>query len=67
MEPELITGVYGEVSGLPAPVSAHVSEEQLPELRIYTVAAGELLATVSLQRWNVTKYIYSSTTLKYKF
>ncbi|XP_035513474.1 S9 family peptidase [Morone saxatilis] len=33
-----ITGVYGEVSCLPTPVSAHVSEEQLPELRIYTVA-----------------------------
>ncbi|XP_070695412.1 acylamino-acid-releasing enzyme [Pempheris klunzingeri] len=39
MEAGLITGVYGEVSGLPAPVSAHVSEEQLPELRIYTVTA----------------------------
>ncbi|KAM9350631.1 acylamino-acid-releasing enzyme [Symphorus nematophorus] len=32
-----ITGVYGEVGGLPAPVSARVSEEQLPGLRIYTV------------------------------
>ncbi|XP_070766609.1 acylamino-acid-releasing enzyme [Enoplosus armatus] len=39
MEPGRITGVYGEVSGLSAPVSAHVSEEQLPELRTYTVAA----------------------------
>ncbi|XP_041801281.1 S9 family peptidase [Chelmon rostratus] len=39
MDPGQITGVYGEVSGLPTPVSAHVSEEQLPEIRIYTVAA----------------------------
>ncbi|XP_044067566.1 S9 family peptidase isoform X2 [Siniperca chuatsi] len=39
MDPEQIIGVYGDVSGLPAPVSAHVSEEQLPQLRIYTVAA----------------------------
>lgn len=41
MEPRQITGVYGEVSGLPAPVSAHVREEQLQEPRIYTVTAGE--------------------------
>ncbi|XP_019114958.1 acylamino-acid-releasing enzyme isoform X2 [Larimichthys crocea] len=34
-----INGVYGEVGGLPTPVAAHVSEEQLPELRIYTVSA----------------------------
>lgn len=39
-----ITGVYAEVCGLPTPVSAHVSEEQLPESRIYTVTAGELPA-----------------------
>ncbi|XP_042266087.1 S9 family peptidase isoform X3 [Thunnus maccoyii] len=39
MEATQITGVYGEVSGLPTPVSAHVSEEQLPELRMYTVTA----------------------------
>ncbi|XP_040909937.1 S9 family peptidase isoform X2 [Toxotes jaculatrix] len=39
MEPRKITGVYGEVSGLPAPVSAYVSEAQLPELRVYTVTA----------------------------
>ncbi|XP_005937909.1 S9 family peptidase [Haplochromis burtoni] len=39
MEPRQITGVYGEVSGLPAPVSAHVREEQLQEPRIYTVTA----------------------------
>ncbi|CAJ1055463.1 S9 family peptidase [Xyrichtys novacula] len=37
MDPGQITGVYGEVSGLPTPVSAHVKEEQLPEVRIYTV------------------------------
>lgn len=43
MEPGQITEVYREVSGLPAPVSARVSEEQLPELRIYSVTAGELL------------------------
>ncbi|XP_028265373.1 acylamino-acid-releasing enzyme isoform X2 [Parambassis ranga] len=34
-----ITGVYAEVCGLPTPVSAHVSEEQLPDSRIYTVTA----------------------------
>ncbi|XP_069549958.1 acylamino-acid-releasing enzyme isoform X3 [Brachyistius frenatus] len=39
MEPRLITGVYTEVSGLPAPFSAHVSEEQHREVRIYTVTA----------------------------
>lgn len=39
MEASQITGLYGEVSGLPMPVSAHVSEEQLPEVRIYTVTA----------------------------
>lgn len=40
MDPREITGVYGEVSGLPAPLSAHVREEQLrEELRIYTVTA----------------------------
>ncbi|XP_023275750.1 acylamino-acid-releasing enzyme-like [Seriola lalandi dorsalis] len=37
MEHTQITGVYGELSGLPAPVSACVREEQLPELRSYTV------------------------------
>ncbi|XP_029291601.1 LOW QUALITY PROTEIN: acylamino-acid-releasing enzyme [Cottoperca gobio] len=39
MDPSQVTGVYGEVSGLPVPVSAHVSQEQLPELRTYTVTA----------------------------
>lgn len=41
MEPGQITGLYGEVSGLPVPLSANVTEEQLPELRAYTVATGE--------------------------
>lgn len=41
MEPGHITGVHAEVSGLPVPVSAGVTEEQLPELRVYTVATGE--------------------------
>ncbi|XP_034393739.1 S9 family peptidase isoform X2 [Cyclopterus lumpus] len=40
MDPGRVTAVYGEVSGLPALVSAHVrEEEQLPELRTYTVTA----------------------------
>ncbi|XP_071331311.1 acylamino-acid-releasing enzyme isoform X2 [Trachinotus anak] len=39
MEPTQITGGYAEVSGLPTPISARVSEEQLPELRVYTVTA----------------------------
>lgn len=66
MEPRHITGVYGEVSGLPAPVSAHVSEEQLPEgeegeVRIYTVTAewsqSDLVRGSRLrysQRWTLT-------------
>ncbi|CAB1449242.1 unnamed protein product [Pleuronectes platessa] len=39
MEAREVSGVYTEVSGLPAPLSAHVREEQLPELRVYTVTA----------------------------
>lgn len=63
-----INGVYGEVGGLPTPVAAHVSEEQLPELRIYTVSAGELLETVSAKLFtqtctslNITACIRNST------
>lgn len=41
MEPGQITGLHVEVSGLPVPLSASVTEEQLPELRVYTVATGE--------------------------
>ncbi|XP_062419699.1 S9 family peptidase [Pungitius pungitius] len=37
MDPGQVTGAHGEVSGLPAPVSAHVRDEKLPELRTYTV------------------------------
>lgn len=39
MEPGRISEAYGEVSGLPAPVSASVCEEQVPELRVCTVTA----------------------------
>ncbi|XP_033485636.2 acylamino-acid-releasing enzyme isoform X2 [Epinephelus lanceolatus] len=39
MDTGQVTGVYGEVNSLPVPVSAHVSEEQLPETRTYTVTA----------------------------
>ncbi|CAG6021196.1 unnamed protein product [Menidia menidia] len=39
MESGPVIGVYGEVSSLPTPVSAHVGEEQLPEARLYTVTA----------------------------
>ncbi|XP_035015895.1 S9 family peptidase [Hippoglossus stenolepis] len=39
MEAREVSGVYTEVSGLPAPLSAHVREEQLPELRVYAVTA----------------------------
>ncbi|XP_068191593.1 S9 family peptidase [Antennarius striatus] len=39
MDPGKISGLYSEVSGPSAPVGAHVTEEQLPELRAYTVAA----------------------------
>lgn len=41
MEPGQISGLHGEVSGLPVPLSASVTEQQLPELRVYTVATGE--------------------------
>ncbi|XP_054904603.1 S9 family peptidase isoform X2 [Poeciliopsis prolifica] len=39
MDSDQITGLYGKVSGLAAPVSARVSLEQQPEVRIYTVTA----------------------------
>ncbi|XP_026188666.1 acylamino-acid-releasing enzyme isoform X2 [Mastacembelus armatus] len=39
MESRQITEVYGEVSGFPVPFSAHVSDEQFPEFRVYTVTA----------------------------
>ncbi|XP_068602507.1 S9 family peptidase [Brachionichthys hirsutus] len=39
MEPGEITGVYSEVSRLSAPLCARVAEEQLPDLRVCTVAA----------------------------
>ncbi|XP_029011808.1 S9 family peptidase isoform X2 [Betta splendens] len=39
MDPRQISDVYEEVSGLPAPVGAHVGEEQLAELRVLTVTA----------------------------
>lgn len=38
MDPGQITGLYGEVGSLPLPVSAQVHEEQLPDLRVYTVS-----------------------------
>ncbi|XP_034027659.1 S9 family peptidase isoform X2 [Thalassophryne amazonica] len=37
MEAAGISGLFVELSRLPAPLSAAVSEQQLPELRIYTV------------------------------
>ncbi|KAM3617790.1 uncharacterized protein V6R79_011295 [Siganus canaliculatus] len=61
MDPGQIGGVYSEVSGLAVPVSAHVSVEQLPELRIYTVATEwsqtDLVRGSRLlysQRWTLT-------------
>lgn len=41
MEPGEISGLHAEASGLPAPLRAGVTELQLPELRAFTVAAGE--------------------------
>ncbi|XP_011620093.2 acylamino-acid-releasing enzyme [Takifugu rubripes] len=38
MEPGQISGLHGEVSGLPVPLSAGVTEQRLPELRVYSVA-----------------------------
>ncbi|XP_042337655.1 acylamino-acid-releasing enzyme-like, partial [Plectropomus leopardus] len=37
MDSGQVTGVYAEVSCVPAPVSARVSEEQQPEVRTFTV------------------------------
>lgn len=42
MEPGQISGLYGELAALPGLLSAHVTEQQQQELRIYTVTAGEL-------------------------
>lgn len=39
MEPGLVSGLFSELSALPAPVAAHVREEQLPEVRIFYVTA----------------------------
>ncbi|XP_029361878.1 acylamino-acid-releasing enzyme [Echeneis naucrates] len=39
MEAANISGLYGEISGLPAPISARVTEEQLQDIRVYTVTA----------------------------
>ncbi|XP_037540885.1 S9 family peptidase [Nematolebias whitei] len=39
MDSAQITGVFGELCGLSTPVSAHVSDEQLPEARVYKVTA----------------------------
>ncbi|XP_029911078.1 acylamino-acid-releasing enzyme isoform X2 [Myripristis murdjan] len=39
MEPRSISGIYSECSGLPAPVSAEVTELQLGDRRGYTVTA----------------------------
>uniref|UniRef100_A0A673AW13 acylaminoacyl-peptidase n=1 Tax=Sphaeramia orbicularis TaxID=375764 RepID=A0A673AW13_9TELE len=38
MDPRLVSGVYSRVSGLPAPVSAHVRQERTVEDRIYRVS-----------------------------
>ncbi|XP_026009914.1 acylamino-acid-releasing enzyme isoform X1 [Astatotilapia calliptera] len=68
MEPRQITGVYGEVSGLPAPVSAHVREEQLQEPRIYTVTAewsqSELVRCSRLRYLQEFRLISESNTHK---
>ncbi|XP_013857198.1 acylamino-acid-releasing enzyme isoform X2 [Austrofundulus limnaeus] len=39
MDAEQITGVFGQLCSLSTPVSAHVSEEQLPEVRVFKVTA----------------------------
>ncbi|XP_005730746.1 acylamino-acid-releasing enzyme [Pundamilia nyererei] len=68
MEPRQITGVYGEVSGLPVPVSAHVREEQLQEPRIYTVTAewsqSELVRCSRLRYLQEFRLISESNTHK---
>lgn len=50
MEPGHVNGVYGEVSGFSVPVSAHVKEEQLQELHVYTVTAGEVASLMEICR-----------------
>uniref|UniRef100_A0A1A8IM66 Acylamino-acid-releasing enzyme n=4 Tax=Nothobranchius kuhntae TaxID=321403 RepID=A0A1A8IM66_NOTKU len=61
MDSEAITGVYGQVCGLSTPVSAHVSEEQLPEVGVYKVTVewsqSDLVRSSRLrysQQWTLT-------------
>ena len=42
METNAITAIYAEFSGLPTPVSAHLTEEQVGDQRVYTVNSGEI-------------------------
>lgn len=44
MDSEHITGVFGQLCSLSTPVSAHVSEEQLPEDRVFKVTVGNMTA-----------------------
>lgn len=68
MEPGQITGLYGEVSTLPALLSAHVTEEQLPEMRIYTVSAGERpLVIRKLRQWRIIQRIIHMTGVGQEF
>ncbi|KAM6924898.1 acylamino-acid-releasing enzyme [Xenentodon cancila] len=60
METGQIIGVYSEASSVPAPVWAHVREEQLPDARVYTVTAEWSQCDVvrgsrlrSLQQWTL--------------
>ena len=42
METNAITAIYAEFSGLPTPVSAHLTEEQVGDQRVYTLNSGEI-------------------------
>ncbi|KAM8862581.1 acylamino-acid-releasing enzyme isoform 2-T2 [Spinachia spinachia] len=55
MDPGQVIGAHGEVSGLPAPVSAHVRDEKLPELGTCTVitewSQSDLVRGTRLRYW----------------
>lgn len=65
MEPGQISGLHAELSGLPVPLSAGVAEQRLPELRVYSVATGELQVgqhSLRIPRTNVN-FMHSKTSL----
>ena len=42
METNAITAIYAECSGLPTPVSAHLTEVEEGDQSVFTVSSGEI-------------------------